>query len=169
MVWTGLVVRVQGTDILRRMTKQTITFGAGALALVLLGLGALYLIRSYIPEYQARKAYEQLLEEYKNDPYGGDTPEETLQLFIDALKKGDVELAAKYYIFSSQERRYQDLIVLQEKNELANTIKRLEQFKLTKQESNKAFYVLVGDDNLVLSHITLERQIINNKWKLTDL
>ena len=32
---------------------------------------------------------------YREDTYGGKTPEETWGLFLDALKKGDVELASK--------------------------------------------------------------------------
>ncbi len=34
----------------------------------------------------------------KADHYGGKTPEETLDLFVDALKKRDYKLAAKYYL-----------------------------------------------------------------------
>lgn len=32
------------------------------------------------------------------DTYGGKTPAETLQLYIDALKKNDFELASKYFV-----------------------------------------------------------------------
>jgi len=32
------------------------------------------------------------------DTYGGKTPEETLNLFIEALKKEDLELASKYFV-----------------------------------------------------------------------
>ncbi len=39
------------------------------------------------------------------DVYGGKTPEETLQLFIDALKEGDVELASKYFILGDNLQR----------------------------------------------------------------
>lgn len=45
-----------------------------------------------VEEYKAR-----LLETQKNDTYGGKTPEETLDLYITALKAGDIELASKYY------------------------------------------------------------------------
>ncbi len=42
---------------------------------------------------EARKKEKQLLSQ---DHYGGKTPEETLKLFVDALKKKDAKLAAKY-------------------------------------------------------------------------
>ena len=36
-------------------------------------------------------------ERQRQDVYGGNTPEETLQLFITALEKDDLELASKYF------------------------------------------------------------------------
>lgn len=54
---------------------------------------------------QLQKQYEQALqyqqdyeETMRKDTYGGKTPEETLKLFIEALKKEDVELASKYFL-----------------------------------------------------------------------
>lgn len=35
---------------------------------------------------------------YREDTYGGDTPEATLRMFVEALEKKDFELAAKYFI-----------------------------------------------------------------------
>ncbi|PIP73997.1 MAG: hypothetical protein COW88_00270 [Candidatus Lloydbacteria bacterium CG22_combo_CG10-13_8_21_14_all_47_15] len=52
---------------------------------------------------------ENLKEAYRNDTYGGDTPEETLNLFIDALKAGDTALAAKYFIVEKQARMAEEL------------------------------------------------------------
>lgn len=46
---------------------------------------------------KATSALDKLERALKNDTYGGKTPEETLRLFIDALKKGDLELASKYF------------------------------------------------------------------------
>lgn len=51
-----------------------------------------------IKEFQA-----QLLEMQKADTYGGKTPEETLDLYITALKAGDIDLASKYYEVSVKE------------------------------------------------------------------
>jgi len=49
---------------------------------------------------QALKVAE---EKYANDTYGGITPEETYQLFLEALKKQDIDLASKYFILDKQE------------------------------------------------------------------
>ncbi len=48
-------------------------------------------ILAQIEENRAR-----LLEAQKNDNHGGKTPEETLDLYISALKIGDIELASRY-------------------------------------------------------------------------
>lgn len=38
------------------------------------------------------------------DTYGGKTPQETLQLYIAAVEKGDYELASKYFIGANKEK-----------------------------------------------------------------
>lgn len=50
-----------------------------------------------------------LREKYKNDFDGGKTPEETLDLFITALKAGDIEKASKYYELSVQGKALEGL------------------------------------------------------------
>ncbi len=46
---------------------------------------------------------DNLIQAYKEDKYGGDTPQETLALFVDALKKGDTDLASKYFVVEKQD------------------------------------------------------------------
>ena len=150
------------------MTKQVMKFSVGAFVLISLGFGALYVIRSYIPEYQARKAYEKIIEGYKNDPYGGETPEETMKLFIEALKKGDIELASKYYIWDRQEQRLRDLIKAKKEGRLPEILNKLDQYELSKKEPKRAFYIRVGDDGVVASAIIIEWQGLNGKWKITE-
>jgi len=36
------------------------------------------------------------------DTYGGTTPQETLQIFIDAVEAGDYELASRYFVVEKQ-------------------------------------------------------------------
>lgn len=58
-------------------------------------------LQKKIDFYNAFEAnYKKALTE---DNYGGKTPQETLDMFIDALKKGDVELAAKYFLIDTNE------------------------------------------------------------------
>jgi len=54
--------------------------------------------------------YYRKVDELKaSDTYGGKTPEETMELYIDALKKGDVELASKYFDWIDQEKEINEL------------------------------------------------------------
>jgi hypothetical protein len=46
-------------------------------------------------QIEAQKKANEALE--RADTFGGKTPEETIDLFISALKVGDIELASKYY------------------------------------------------------------------------
>lgn len=48
-------------------------------------------------EQKRAEAERQYIAAMTADIYGGQTPEETLQLFIEALKADDIELAAKYF------------------------------------------------------------------------
>ncbi len=61
---------------------------------------------SYKKLYEEAEKYEEqrkaLTSKYnrmlRDDHYGGKTPEDTLKLFVDALKKKDYSLASKYYV-----------------------------------------------------------------------
>ena len=43
------------------------------------------------------------------DTYGGKTPQETLDMFISAVEKGDYELASKYFVVERQNKELEDL------------------------------------------------------------
>ena len=70
----------------------------------------------------------------KADVYGGKTPEETLNMYIEALKKGDIELASKYVVVEKQEETFERLNRLIQKGELENSIKGLEMYFDNKKE-----------------------------------
>lgn len=74
-----------------------------------------------------QKRVERLAEELKKieqedyeramaDTYGGKTPQETLQMYIDAVEKGDYELASKYFVLSGQETEMQNLSNIAKEN-----------------------------------------------------
>lgn len=60
----------------------------------------------FLAKVEKQKA--EILEMQKNDTYGGATPEETLDLYIEALKVGDIELASKYWEVSLENPNLQD-------------------------------------------------------------
>lgn len=53
-----------------------------------------YINSPYYQQIKAVKELEKLAKE--SDKWGGKTPEETVRLFTEAVKKGDFELASKY-------------------------------------------------------------------------
>lgn len=62
---------------------------------------------------------------YLEDTYGGKTPQETLELFIAAVEKGDYDLASKYFILSKQEEWKNGLQKIKEKNNIDFVLEKL--------------------------------------------
>ena len=148
-----------------KFTSLGILFVALASAIIY-GIG--YWKYQNSPEYRAEQNLKKLEKKYAEDPYGGETPEETLRLFIDALKKGDTDLAAKYFILDKQEEWQEDLAKLQEKNLLDETILDLEKVKLSKKTEETAFFTLADENNIAISQLIIDKNLINNKWKISE-
>src|SRR3989338_3241881 len=75
---------------------------------------------------RAVKSFQSAIDAiYKNDTYGGKTPEETFDLYLAALKKGDLELASKYFSLYKRENQLQFLRKIKNNNELAVYINEL--------------------------------------------
>ena len=79
--------------------------------------------RGFDAYFSAEKDYLNAL---KNDKYGGKTPEETYFMYLDALKKGDISLASKYYIgIEGPGRAYKWLEQMQQKGWMEEYINEL--------------------------------------------
>ena len=101
-----------------RVKYAKILVGAAAvIALVLVAFAGLGMFK----QWQMRKGVENFAETLKRldqedyrramaDTYGGKTPQETLQMYIAAVEKGDYELASKYFIGEKQEKWRKELI-----------------------------------------------------------
>jgi len=83
------------------MNKTIFKFLGGGAVLVLLGAAALYAPGVW-QKYQVDKAIVELERPYREDIYGGKTPEETFDMFLGALKKDDTDLASKYFVVRKQ-------------------------------------------------------------------
>ncbi len=155
------------------MFKSVVKFFCGGIAIIGVGVGAIFLI-DYIryqksPEYQAQQEIEKIKKEIADDPYGGDTPEQTLRLFIDALKQGDTNLAAKYFVYDKQEEWKMDLAKIEEKGLLDEMVKDLERVKYKYDISeNTIGFDIANDQKEAILSITITLTP-NNKWKIKDL
>lgn len=143
-----------------------------AIIATLIAIGAIFALEYYrqtqSDAYQGMKFIDDLARQYKNDPYGGDTPEETLQLFIDALKSGDTDLAAKYFTLEQQERWLTNLRKIKEDNELDSLIDDLNSAKRSSDiAADSVQFSLVTPDNRVITVVNIVKTS-SDKWKIVD-
>ncbi|MBI5306264.1 DUF4878 domain-containing protein [Candidatus Wolfebacteria bacterium] len=97
----------------RKFWKFTLGFMGIIVGIFILYIAGAWAVRAY-QQWQGEKAVQKTVENLKKfeaddyvkamaDTYGGKTPQETLQMYIDAVEKGDYELASKYFIGDKQE------------------------------------------------------------------
>src|SRR3989344_5204182 len=155
------------------MIRNIAKFALIGLAIVVAGIVVLYGMQYFryrtSPEYQVEQDLKNLEKAYAEDSFGCETPEETLALFIDALKKEDTELAAKYFVLDKQEEWREDLEKIKEKGLMGDMIKDLERekYKYSVSDSQVGFDVANDQKEAILS-ISLGKSS-NRKWKILDL
>src|SRR3989344_5111428 len=127
--------------------------------------------------FAAQKAFEDAM---KADTFGGKTPRETMDMFIDALKKGDVELAAKYFELETNDmdpnyltrKKWEDgLKRAKEENKLGETIALLEKAEPAGSagEGLFGFEIKKIDDGSVEADINMHLNKYSNVWKIESL
>ena len=67
------------------------------------GVSGYYNLMQWVGKQDAKKFQAELERPLREDVYGGKTPEETFDMYIDALKKGDLELASKYFTLGKRD------------------------------------------------------------------
>ena len=150
-------------------------FAALFAVIIFLAGGAIWLDRYYqwrkSPQYQAEKYIKEMEQKYREDTYGGNTPEETLQFFIDALKNGDTDLAAKYFVVDKQEEWKNQLADGKKNDHLNLIIEIIEKPKTGKEIYDGAYlYTVIPDKNKVVEFtISLTKNKATNKWKIEDM
>ncbi len=103
--------------------KKLIWAGVILAVLILSVIGWQYWQYTHSVYYQQMKAVKALEKLYIDDEIGGKTPEETLALFLDAVKKEDFDLASQYAIYNSREDLKKWLVSIKEKGQMAEFIK----------------------------------------------
>ena len=139
------------------------------------GAGLLFYLWQYGPlspgAREARRAENFIKDwenKYKNDTYGGATPEETLQLFITALKNGDTDLAAKYFLIDDQEKWREDLSKIKERNLLDAMVGDLENAKRYRSQNESQVFFTSGNE-LGESVAVIDIIKIGSRWKIRDI
>ena len=147
-------------------------FFLGFAAIVMGSIVIAFIAVYFSPESKQEKYLKTLQEQYANDTYGGETPEETLELFIQALEEGNVELASKYFVVEKQEEGLSDLSIAMKKNNLARYLDILNNSdrSVTMYDNKTRYEIDFFDENKQQIHIevfTLNTQ--TDKWKIEEL
>jgi len=98
------------------------------------------------------------------DTYGGKTPQETLSLYIDAVEKGDYELASKYFIESKRENELKSLQNATSEN-MKSSLELIKQSLMNEgsfSEDKKGFVIL---DPILVDF----EQYPNGIWKIIEI
>lgn len=163
-----------------KFSKKQLSYGAFA-GLILFGLIGAYFFYFGFDNWKANRVYDRVMEAqkmiedaYRNDTYGGKTPQETLDLFVEALRAGDIELASKYFALDDNLSRGQWLQFLYEvKNSgkletMANDISLYARPMPSSYEGDYSF-ALFNDDGIVEVLIDMELNPISKVWKIESL
>jgi hypothetical protein len=156
------------------MSKRFIFIAAILILAVFLFLGIFYGYPQYQKwqlKKQSQKFLEDYLKPYKEDTYGGKTPEETWGMFLDALKKEDVDLAAKYFEATRQEKTQQWLREVKEKNVLGDMIKDLTASGLdkVKEYGNTSEFIIGPIGQEATAYPIFRKNTVTNIWKISSL
>lgn len=140
----------------------------GVVIIVFLSFFASLALDSY-RQCKGEKRVGELEKQYREDTYGGSTPEETLHLFIDALKAGDINLAAKYFVLEKQEKMKQELEKSKENDVLKLLIQDLEKDKIGKELSPNAYQFNTYNNGVAEFSYDLVLNPMTKRWKLESL
>ena len=168
-------------------------FIAGFLGIMVIAGAGFFVWNKYFSpqaklERQTQENYQKYLnwqtnyeKAMKEDTYGGKTPEETLKMFIEALKKEDIGLASKYFVLETDtespdyltRKKWENYLQeISNKNllqQMANDIEK-DVKPLTKALNNKEFsYALFNEDGTVGISIDLKFNEYSGVWKIESL
>lgn len=159
--------------------KKGIKYKAVVASLILLGFWIgyeagirvyFYEIRPYFQGAWYRDYVNAYVQLQLNDFTGGDTPEETVDLFIDALKKGDYELASKYFVINEQEKwkKMFDEATNQQNEDWAKELESEKNIwhKEIQSDNRVEFWYNTGKGENERTHSIYLKMNVNNKWKL---
>lgn len=124
----------------------------------------------YVTQQKAQSA--ALEKAYREDSYGGATPEETLKLYVEALEKGDFEEASRYF---AVEKQSDFLEVIKKANASGGAKKFIETYR-----TGLVSYTIFDSGDVAEADVIPKgeqigfgvRFVLNpftKKWKLTEL
>jgi len=145
------------------------------LILVLIAGGVLWFVLNGMPfinklraNWEVQRLQAQWEKPYRQDTYGGKTPEETYDMFITALKNNDAELSSKYFRVDRQKEWLKTLNEYKNKNLLVVFSKELEEKKKSWSITSKSSEETVFTYDYVVRVPYIEKLPLGN-GKFQDL
>jgi len=147
---------------------------------VIIGVFILYIVGSwgwyFLRQWQGQKVVQGLAENLERikqqdyeramaDIYGGKIPQETLQMYISAIEKGDYKLASKYFIEKYQEEWENNLIEI-------NEASKMDVFLEPLKEARKSIGEYSENKDTFSIHIPVLvslRKYPNGIWKIIEI
>src|SRR3989344_3698262 len=143
--------------------KKLIWAGIILAALILAVIGWQYWQYTQSPYYQQMKAVKMIEAQQKeSDKWGGKTPEETVRLFTEAVKKGDFELASKY---GSPELIKPELEKMKTGGQIDLLIRELETGKIIKFTGDRDANLMANIDGLEVRVLSMHKSE-GGIWKI---
>jgi hypothetical protein len=111
----------------------------------------------------------------KADTYGGKTPEETLGMFIDALKKGDVELASKYFVLREDGGRNGEILdelknkTDEEKAKIVVILQNAQEYPSDVTSKSDSKFVSKDAGGAIIAYIDMGYNSYSQVWKIENL
>lgn len=145
----------------------------GIIFLIVVFIAFVYFYPKY-RDWKFDREIKQLTEEinrpYLEDTYGGQTPKETLEMFLTAIEKNDFDLASKYIVLSKQEEWRDSLINAKKENKLDVLI---DEIKIANEEINREesiwekneSYVFIDSRSVSFDFVKYPKGI----WKIKEI
>lgn len=173
----------------------TIIIGGFAVIVVFGLLRGREFLANFLLSREQERIQKELERPYREDKYGGKTPEETFDMFLAALKKGDIDLASKYFVLRKQDnflemlRDYKDDVGL---DKLVSDLEGLRAgWRLVKNDGIEALYeyeyfldtkdvrdIPIGGGKVekieynpgkYIARARFEKNTFSNVWKLVEI
>jgi len=134
------------------------------------GVSGYYNYMQRVGKQQGQRFQAELERPLREDVYGGKTPEETFDMYIAALKKGDLELASKYFVVSKQQQHLERLNERNTNNTLMIFIATVEKIRLNWEKGSRELFKyqkeFIFNDNGKISVVTFELNEWTKVWKI---
>jgi len=146
----------------------------GLMLAVWIGSAAYSGWQGYKWQKQTDAFQESLRRPYREDTYGGKTPEETWAMFLAALREGNVDLASKYFVVEKQEEWRGRLEVIIRDN-LETALNNYSTFSVEKGiEDDKAYYYIKmpfdkSESGYIFSPVIFRFNLYSKIWKIAVL